>query len=60
LMTFVAYELAINPDIQERLRQEIDQVQEELKGAPLKYEILQAMKYMDCVISGMSCRSIFI
>jgi cytochrome P450 family 9 len=52
-MTFVAYELAIKPDIQERLRQEIDQVQEELNGAPLKYERLQELKYLDCVISGI-------
>jgi cytochrome P450 family 9 len=52
LMTFVAYELAMNPDIQERLRQEVDEVQEELNGKPLKYEILQGMKYLDCVISG--------
>jgi cytochrome P450 family 9 len=52
LMSFVAYELAMNPDIQERLRQEVDEVQKNLNGAALKYEVLQDMPYMDCVISG--------
>jgi cytochrome P450 family 9 len=52
LMCFVAYELSINPDIQQRLREEVDGVHESLKGSPLKYESLQNMKYLDCVISG--------
>jgi Cytochrome P450 len=51
-MSFVSYELAMNPDIQKRLRDEVDAVHESLKGAPLKYENLQEMKYLDCVISG--------
>jgi cytochrome P450 family 9 len=51
-MSFVAYELVMNPDIQERLRQEVDEVQKNLNGAALKYEVLQDMPYMDCVISG--------
>jgi hypothetical protein len=51
-MSFVSYELAMNPDIQKRLRDEVDAVHESLKGAPLKYEHLQEMKYLDCVISG--------
>jgi cytochrome P450 family 9 len=52
LMAFASYELAMNPDLQKRLRDEVDAVHESLKGTPLKYENLQEMKYLDCVISG--------
>lgn len=51
LMSFVSHELMVNPDIQERLRQEILEVKENLDGKPLTYEILQGMKYLDMVVS---------
>ncbi|XP_055923101.1 probable cytochrome P450 9f2 isoform X3 [Eupeodes corollae] len=51
LMSFASHELMVNPDVQERLRQEIQDVKENLNGKPLTYEVLQSMKYMDMVVS---------
>ncbi|KAH8299509.1 hypothetical protein KR044_002001, partial [Drosophila immigrans] len=46
-----AYELLLNPDIQQRLYEEILETQEELKGKPLSYDVIMKMKYMDMVLS---------
>jgi cytochrome P450 family 9 len=46
LLTFAFYELAINQDVQNRLREEIQSVSEELT-----YEVLLGMKYLDMVVS---------
>ncbi|KMQ88919.1 cytochrome p450 9e2-like protein [Lasius niger] len=48
LMCFVAHELAVNPDIQNRLREE---VQQHLAEGEISYESLSKMTYMDMVIS---------
>nr|ARO50431.1 cytochrome P450 [Chironomus tentans] len=50
-MTFMAYELVANQDIQQKLYEEIAQVEEELEGGMLTYERIQSMKYMDQVVS---------
>jgi len=50
-MTFCLYELAINPDIQEDLRNEIDTVLEKHDGN-ISYEAIQAMTYLDKVVAG--------
>ncbi|XP_017782406.1 PREDICTED: cytochrome P450 9e2-like [Nicrophorus vespilloides] len=50
LMTFMSYELAVNPDIQKRLQDEIDETREKCNNK-LTYETLTRMKYMDMVIS---------
>ncbi|RZC05006.1 p450 domain containing protein [Asbolus verrucosus] len=50
LMVFVAYELAINPDIQQRLIQEVDEALFSC-GGKLTYETLLSLKYLDMVIS---------
>ncbi|KAJ8953900.1 hypothetical protein NQ318_019140 [Aromia moschata] len=50
LMVFLSYELAVNPDIQERLRNEVRETLEEC-GGKLTYEGLLKMKYMDMVVS---------
>lgn len=50
-MTFLAYELVRNPEVQEKLRAEIDEVNESLDGEELTYEHLQKMKYLDQVIT---------
>ncbi|XP_017782414.1 PREDICTED: cytochrome P450 9e2-like [Nicrophorus vespilloides] len=50
LMTFMSYEIAVNPDIQKRLQEEIDETREKGNGI-LTYETLTTMKYMDMVIS---------
>lgn len=50
-MSFALYELALNPDIQERLAEEIRTAMES-NGGVLTYELLLGMKYLDMVISG--------
>lgn len=45
------HELALNPDIQERLFTEIDSIKQELNGSPLTYETIPKMKYLDMVVS---------
>ncbi|XP_053682992.1 probable cytochrome P450 9f2 [Sabethes cyaneus] len=49
--TFLIYELIRNPDIQEKLYQEILETEKSLNGKPLSYDALQGMKYMDMVVS---------
>lgn len=49
-MCFGTYELALNKDIQDTLRQEIMETQ---KGGKVTYDDLMKMKYMDMVISEM-------
>nr|WIT94147.1 cytochrome P450 monooxygenase CYP9AN7 [Euwallacea interjectus] len=47
LMTFVAYELALNNEVQSKLREEVLSLQ----GKSISYEDIANMKYMDMVIS---------
>ena len=54
-MSFCLYELALNPDIQDRLRNEIDTVLKK-HGGSVTYEGIQEMKYLDKVISGKTFR----
>lgn len=50
-MTFMAYELIRDPDVQIKLQNEIDEVNESLDGKALTYEDIQKMKFMDQVVS---------
>ncbi|XP_011865318.1 PREDICTED: cytochrome P450 9e2-like [Vollenhovia emeryi] len=50
LMSFAAHEIATNPDVQEKLRNEIDKVLEVTNGQP-SYEAINGMKYLNAVIS---------
>ncbi|EAT41565.2 AAEL006795-PA [Aedes aegypti] len=50
-LSFVAYELARNDDVQSRLYEEILETNRSLDGKILSYEALQAMPYMDMVVS---------
>nr|XP_022914560.1 cytochrome P450 9e2-like [Onthophagus taurus] len=50
LLCFMAYELALNPQIQKRLQQEIDETLNKCKGK-INYESLIGMKYMDMVVT---------
>lgn len=50
-LCFFTYEMAMNPDIQERLHEEIAEAQATLNGRPLTYEVLQKMKYLDMVLT---------
>lgn len=51
LMSFLSYELAINQDIQQKMYDEIQKVNESLNGSGLTYDNLAQLKYMDQVIS---------
>lgn len=51
LMCLIAHELAVNPDVQKRLQQEIDATLEKCEGEPT-YELVMGMKYLDMVVSG--------
>ena len=50
-ISFCLYELALNPDIQDRLRNEIDTVLKK-HGGSVTYEGIQEMSYLDKTISG--------
>ncbi|KAH8401474.1 hypothetical protein KR009_005747, partial [Drosophila setifemur] len=50
-LSFTSYELLINPEVQDKLYEEIMAVEEELQGKPLDYDTLMGMKYLDCVVS---------
>jgi len=50
LLTFTAYELAINPEIQERLYDEVDNTMDKY-GGKFTYEAIASMNYLDMVIS---------
>ncbi|KAF2901445.1 hypothetical protein ILUMI_04742 [Ignelater luminosus] len=50
LMSFIAYELAVNSDVQRKLQAEIDETLEKNKGK-ISYEALLRMTYLDMVVS---------
>lgn len=50
-LCFLCYELALNPDIQDKLYEEIAAVEETLNGKKVDYETLQKMKYLDMIVS---------
>lgn len=50
-MTFALYELAMNPDVQEKLRQEIKEIIVKHEGQ-ITYEAMMDMKYLQMIIDG--------
>ncbi|XP_055539815.1 cytochrome P450 9e2-like [Wyeomyia smithii] len=50
-LCFALYEMALNPQIQEKLRSEIDNARENIGNQNLSYDVLQQMKYLDMVMS---------
>lgn len=51
ILTFAAYELVCNPDIQQKLYEEIAEVDNDLDGKRISYDAIQKMKYLDQVIN---------
>ncbi|KAH0949994.1 hypothetical protein HN011_009807 [Eciton burchellii] len=49
-MSFTMYELAVNPDIQRKLQNEIDQVLEDTNGRP-SYDDINRMTYLNAVVN---------
>lgn len=50
VMCFLVHEVGVNPDIQDRLRAEIDDVLKKTNGKPT-YEAINGMKYLDAVVN---------
>ncbi|XP_050460257.1 cytochrome P450 9e2-like [Cataglyphis hispanica] len=50
LMSFLAYEIAVNPHVQEKLQNEIDKVLEDTNGQP-SYETVNGMVYLNATIN---------
>jgi cytochrome P450 family 6 len=50
-MTFCLHQLAVNPDIQERLRTEIDTVLQKYDGN-ITYDSIFEMEYLDKIVNG--------
>ena len=50
-MSLMAYEITVNPEIQEKLFQEIVEMEKKLDGKSTTYEDIQSMKFMDQVVS---------
>lgn len=50
ILCFIAHELMVNKDVQSKLKHEIQGVLKELKGESLTYDVLNGMKFMDCVV----------
>jgi hypothetical protein len=50
-MAFGLYSLALNPDVQAKVRQEVDCVLKKHGGA-LTFDALQEMTYLDMALSG--------
>ncbi|XP_023721087.1 cytochrome P450 9e2 isoform X3 [Cryptotermes secundus] len=50
LLCFASYQLAVHPDVQSRLQEEIDETLQE-HGGRFTYEAVHSMKYLDMVVS---------
>lgn len=49
-LCFITYELCLNPEVQNKLYEEILSVNQELNGQPLTYDKLTKMRYLDMVV----------
>lgn len=49
--SFVLYELARHPEVQQRLRREVDETAEK-HGGQITFQSLQEMTYMEQVVNG--------
>ena len=49
-LSYLAYEMANNPEIQERLQEEIDQAFDEAGDKFPDYNVIQSLPYLDMVI----------
>lgn len=51
-LSYCFYELALNQDIQDKLRSEVQQIKNKSRSKTMTYELLREMTYMDAVITG--------
>ncbi|XP_070155170.1 cytochrome P450 9e2-like [Polyergus mexicanus] len=50
-LSFAAYEIAVNPKVQTRLRQEIDKILKESNSGEVTYETINRLEYLDAVVN---------
>lgn len=50
-MSFCLYEISLNPDVQSKMRKEVDEILKKHNGK-LNYQALQELNYMEAVING--------
>lgn len=50
-MVAATYLLILNPDIQQKLTEEVDETDKSLNGKYISYDVLQKMRYMDMFVS---------
>lgn len=50
LLNFVGYQLAVDPEVQGKLYDEIKETQKKLDGKPINYDALMKMQYLDAFI----------
>ncbi|SPP75002.1 cytochrome P450 9c1 [Drosophila guanche] len=50
-LCFTSHELLMNPEVQDKLYEEIMATEEQLGGKPLDFDTLMGLKYLDCVVS---------
>lgn len=51
LLCFMCHEMAVHPEIQQRLFDEVMAIDEQLEGKPATYETIQGFKYMDMIVN---------
>ncbi|XP_050450562.1 cytochrome P450 9e2-like [Cataglyphis hispanica] len=49
-LSFAAYEIAANPEVQTRLQQEIDKILEESNSEEVTYKVINRLEYLDAVV----------
>ena len=49
-MSFMAHELMINPEVQDKLYNEIKDMNDSLDGKTINYNQIQGLKYLDQVV----------
>lgn len=56
-MSHALYELALNPEVQEKLKREIEDEMEKT-GGKIDYEMIKSMKYLDMVFQGKTYKTL--
>lgn len=51
-MTYVLYQIAKHPEVQERVRQEIAEAEEQLEDGEWNYDVVDNLQYFDQVVNG--------